>query len=82
MLLSNLMPTDHIVALLIAEQDKLNRAIDALQGSATKPAATATAPTAADSTSPVPKKRHVSAAARWKMAAGQKRRWAAIKAAK
>jgi hypothetical protein len=26
------MPTDHIIALLIAERDKLNRAIDALQG--------------------------------------------------
>jgi hypothetical protein len=26
------MPTDHIVALLIAERDKLNRAIEALQG--------------------------------------------------
>jgi hypothetical protein len=28
------MPTEHIVALLIAERDKLNRAIEALQGSA------------------------------------------------
>jgi len=27
------MPTDQIVALLIAERDKLNRAIEALQGS-------------------------------------------------
>jgi hypothetical protein len=26
------MPTEHIVALLIAERDKINRAIDALQG--------------------------------------------------
>jgi hypothetical protein len=26
------MPTDHILALLIAERDKLNRAIEALQG--------------------------------------------------
>jgi hypothetical protein len=26
------MPTDHIVALLIAERDKLDRAIEALQG--------------------------------------------------
>jgi len=26
------MPTEHIVALLIAERDKLNRAIEALQG--------------------------------------------------
>ena len=29
-----LMPTDNIVALLIAERDKLNRAIEALQGPA------------------------------------------------
>jgi hypothetical protein len=28
------MPTEHIVALLIAERDKLNRAIEALQGPA------------------------------------------------
>jgi hypothetical protein len=27
------MPTEHIIALLIAERDKLNRAIEALQGS-------------------------------------------------
>jgi hypothetical protein len=26
------MPTDHIIALLVAERDKLNRAIEALQG--------------------------------------------------
>ena len=28
------MPTEHILALLIAERDKLNRAIEALKGSA------------------------------------------------
>ena len=28
------MPTEHIISLLIAERDKLNRAIDTLQGSA------------------------------------------------
>jgi hypothetical protein len=33
---SALMPTDHIVALLIAERDKLNRAIEALGGTGTK----------------------------------------------
>jgi hypothetical protein len=32
LLRSSLMPTDHIVALLITERDKLNRAIEALQG--------------------------------------------------
>jgi hypothetical protein len=77
------MPTDHIFALLIAERDKLNRAIEALQGS---PKQVGRPP---KSDSPVfepsaaaPKKRHVSAAARRKMAAAQKKRWAAIKAAK
>jgi hypothetical protein len=30
------MPTDHILALLIAERDKLNRAIEALGGAGTK----------------------------------------------
>jgi hypothetical protein len=48
-----LMPTDHIVALLIAERDKLNRAIGALQGPAKRrgrppknPLAAAVAPAA------------------------------------
>jgi hypothetical protein len=67
------MPIDQILRLLIAERDKLNRAIEALQGTAKKPAATAT--------EPAPKKRHVSVAARRKMAAAQKKRWAAVKAA-
>ena len=30
------MPTEHIIALLIAERDKLNRAIEALGGTGTK----------------------------------------------
>jgi hypothetical protein len=62
------MPTDHILALLLAERDKLNHAIEALKG--TKVEASA------------PKKRHMSAATRRKMALGQKRRYAALKAAK
>jgi hypothetical protein len=77
MIRSTLMPTDQIVALLIAERDKLDRAIEALKGTPEapkKPAATATEPNAA-----APKKRHVSAAARKRMAEGQKKRWAAIK---
>jgi hypothetical protein len=77
------MPTDHIVALLVAERDKLNAAIQALQGSSKlatpkKPAAIETAMAAPAAR----KKRHVSAAARRKMAAAQKKRWAAIKVAK
>jgi hypothetical protein len=70
------MPTDHILALLVDERDKLNRAIEALQGPTKKPAATAT-----ELTATAPKKRHVSAAARRRMAEGQKKRWAAMKAA-
>jgi len=77
------MPIDQILPLLIAERDKLSRAIDALGGSAKR---TGRPPkSAVPSTAPVeaaPKKRHVSAAARRKMAAAQKKRWAAIKAAK
>jgi len=30
------MPTEHIISLLIAERDKLSRAIETLQGSATR----------------------------------------------
>jgi hypothetical protein len=76
------MPTDHIVALLIAERNKLNAAIEALQGTSKaaapkKPAASETTVAAAPR-----KKRHVSAAARKRMAEAQKKRWAAIKSAK
>ena len=78
------MPTDHILALLIAERDKLNRAIEALQGSAKprgRPPKHQAAAVEASVAEPK-KKRKVSAAARRKMAAAQKKRWSAIKAAK
>jgi hypothetical protein len=81
------MPTDHILALLIQERDKLNRAIEALQGAekrrgkAAKNAET-NEPGGWVSSGKTPKKRHVSAAARKKMSAAQKKRWAASKAAK
>ena len=74
------MSTDNIVTLLVAERDRLNRAIEALQ-EPSKPVApkkSAAIQTIVDQ----PKKRHVSAAARRKMAAAQKKRWAAIKAVK
>ena len=69
------MPTDHIVALLIAEREKLDSAIEALQGTRTSQASIgeATAPK---------KKRHISAATRRKMTLGQQRRYAARMAAK
>jgi hypothetical protein len=80
------MPTDHIVSLLIAERDKLNRAIEAMQGAVKRRGrppknAVPAAPVPTSESAP-PKKRHVSAAARRKMAAAQKKRWAAIKAGK
>jgi hypothetical protein len=75
------MPTDHIIALLIAERDKLTHAIEALQGPLKHRGRPPKKPVAIE-TSAAPKKRRVSAAARRKMAAAQKRRWAAIKAAK
>jgi hypothetical protein len=81
---SSVMPTDHIVALLIAERDKLNDAIEALGGTAK--AAAPKKPAAIETSVAAPaapkKKRTVSAAARKRMAEGQKKRWAAIKGAK
>jgi hypothetical protein len=73
------MTTEQFVALLIAEREKLNRAIKALAAPVKRVGrrpsnATATAEVA-------PKKRHVGAAARRRMAQAQKKRWAAIKAA-
>jgi hypothetical protein len=73
------MSTDSIVALLISERDKLDRAIKALQETETSPSPTVSAPVA-EGKSAV-KKRHVSAAGRRRMALGQKKRWANLKAA-
>ena len=54
------MPTEHILALLIAERDKLNRAIEALGGTGTKhqgrPRKNPAGETAA--VAPVPAKNH------------------------
>jgi len=77
------MPTEHIVALLIAERNRLNRAIEALQGPAKRRGRPPKNQVAAGADTAQPrKKRHVSAAARRKMAAAQKKRWAALKAGK
>jgi hypothetical protein len=83
------MDTEHIVALLIAERDRLSRAIDALQGPAKrrgrppgpgkKPVVAATAPSM---TAPKPAKRTMSAAGRKAIADAARRRWALIKAGK
>jgi hypothetical protein len=83
------MQTEQIVALLIAERDRLSRAIEALQGptkrrgrppkagaaTATVAAPAATAPAAAP-------KRTLSPAGRRAIAAAARKRWAAIKAGK
>ena len=67
------MDREQIVAILIQEPDRLSAAIEALRGAPKKGPAIETTPK---------KKRHVSAAARKKMALGQKKRWAALKAGK
>ena len=76
------MPTEDILSLLIQEREKLNRAIESLQGPVKrrgrppKDFVAITAPAA-------PKKRKpFSAATRRKMALAQKKRWKALKAAK
>ena len=77
------MPTEHIISLLIQERDRVNRAIEAL-GSPLKrrgrPPKNSVAPALETRESPV--KRTFSAATRRKMARAQKKRWAALKAAK
>jgi hypothetical protein len=72
------MPTDHIIALLIAERDKLNRAIEALQGPAKrrgrppKAVATFAAPDAS-----TPKRKRRNPAQRKAQAERMKAYWAA-----
>jgi hypothetical protein len=72
------MPNEHILTLLIAERDKLNRAIDALQGDAKrrgrlpKNAATAATPEVS-----APKRKRQSAARRKAQAERMKAYWAA-----
>ncbi len=79
------MQTEHIVELLVAERDRLNRAIEALQGPAkrrgrkagVKAAAVAAEPAAA-ATAPSPRKRApMSAAARKEQSERMKAFWAA-----
>jgi hypothetical protein len=78
------MATEHILALLTVERDKLNRAIEALSGPTNrrgrppKSLAAVLAPAAE-----APKKRKpFSAATKRKMALAQKKRWAAKQAEK
>ena len=51
------MPTDHIVAILIAERDKLTRAIEALQGPTVRRGRPAKNATSAAEDAPAPAKK-------------------------
>jgi hypothetical protein len=90
-------PTEQIVQLLIAQRDRLQRAIDALQGPVKRrgrppknpaPAFDYNAPNVPDWVKPasarmaVPKKRQLSAAGRKAIGDAARKRWAAIKAGK
>jgi hypothetical protein len=79
------MQTEQIVALLVAERNRLDAAIRALQGPLKRrgrsPASKVSAP--ADSApAPVHRKRRLSAAGRKAIADAAKRRWAAVRAGK
>jgi hypothetical protein len=81
------MATDHILALLISERDKITSAIEALQGTTTEktpgPDRKAVTPSVEQvPTPPAPARRKMSAAGRRAIIAATKKRWAAIKAAK
>jgi hypothetical protein len=83
------MPTEHIIALLIAERDKLNRAIEALQGPAKRrgrppknlvaaaAAAAQVAPVAPVPAATAKKRRGLSAVARKAQSNRMKAYWAA-----
>lgn len=76
------MSSEHIVALLIQERDRLNKAIEALQGTSKRrgrPPKTPLTP-GPDPVTKAPRKRKpFSAATKRKMALAQKKRWAAQK---
>jgi hypothetical protein len=78
------MPTDQILALLLAERDKLNRAIEALDGATPKPRGRPpgprNAPAASETVAPAKPKRKLSAAGRRAIIDATKKRWALIKA--
>jgi hypothetical protein len=83
------MPTEHILTLLIQERDRLNRAIEALQGPTKRrgrPPKNPSATFTAAATGPVPtavarKKRTFTAAQRRQQAERMKKYWAAKKKA-
>ncbi len=76
------MPTEHIIALLIAERDKLNRAIEVLQGAKRRGRPPKNPLALVGSAAPVRKARTFSAAQRKQQAARMKAYWAAKRKAK
>jgi hypothetical protein len=79
------MATEHILVLLIQERDKLNRAIEALQGAGTRdgrPPKISSAEHGVEGGGAPKKRKPLSAATRKKMARAQKKRWAAKQADK
>jgi hypothetical protein len=77
------MPTEHILTLLLAERDKLNKAIDALSGPTKRPGRPPknTAATTVVASEPAQRKRTFTAAQRKQQAARMKAYWAAKKKA-
>jgi hypothetical protein len=77
------MPTEHILALLVAERDRLSLAIAALQGPEKRRGRPPKAPAAADAVAAAPaparKTRKFTVAQRRKQAARMKAYWAAKK---
>jgi hypothetical protein len=79
------MPIEQIVALLVAERNRLDAAIQALQGPTKRrgrPPAKKVSQAAVSAPAPVRRKPTLSAAGRKAIADAVKRRWAAIKAGK
>jgi hypothetical protein len=78
------MPTERIIALLIAERDKLNRAIEALQGPTTrkeKPRSSTATAGSTEPAQPARKKRRFTAAQRKQQAERMRAFWAVKKKA-
>lgn len=74
------MQIEQIVSLLIAERDRLSRAIEALGGPARRGRPQTQTSIATPAPAPAPKKRRMSAAGRRAIAEAARRRWAAMRA--
>jgi len=80
------MQTEQIVALLVAERDRVSRAIEALQGPTTRrgrpPKSSSNPGSSVRQPIPVQRRHKLSAAGRKAIADAARKRWAAIKAGK